>query len=139
MSSEVLEDYALQDLQISNSNYWIRLDVFVPTHYLALEYQGEQHYMDVYSMGPQWQYLERNAEKRTICMDKGITIIEIPYWWDKKKESLVATIHQHRPDLIKDPGIGIPIPIESPKSLTQRTTVLSLANNWDGQQDLTGW
>src|SRR5690242_911942 len=30
----------------------------------------------------------------------GITLVEVPYWWDKTKESLAATIQQHRTDLL---------------------------------------
>jgi hypothetical protein len=54
-------------------------------------------------------------------------LIIIPYWWDRQKDSIIATIHQHRPDLIPNPGMafhltrvltmignGQPIPAEPP-------------------------
>jgi hypothetical protein len=40
----------------------------------------------------------------------GITLIEIPYWWDCKIESLAATIHKYKPDLIQQPKNATPIP-----------------------------
>ena len=88
----------------------MQLDIFIPDHKLAFEYQGEQHYVEVYPLGAQWKHSERDLEKSLACKEKGITLIEIPYWWDFKKESLIATIHQYRPDLISFPGNGIPIP-----------------------------
>ena len=30
----------------------------------------------------------------------GITLIEVPYWWDGRKESLASTIHQVRSDIL---------------------------------------
>ncbi len=41
----------------------------------------------------------------------GITLIEVPYWWNYSANDLLATIHQHRPDVIPDKPIhGNPIP-----------------------------
>jgi hypothetical protein len=64
-------------------------------------------------------------EKLNGCRELGITLIQIPYWWDKKKWSLIATIHQHRPDIIAKPTMGIPISMERPipkKSSNQQHT-----------------
>ena len=33
---------------------------------------------------------KKDEEKRTLCKEKGITLIEVPFWWDKQKSSLVA-------------------------------------------------
>jgi hypothetical protein len=71
-------------------------------------------------MGKLWVQREKDKEKKEGCHTQGITLIEIPYWWDFKKESLLVTIHLHRPDLILSTGSGSPIPIESPKGLVPR-------------------
>ena len=92
----------------------MRLDIFLPKKLLAFEYQGEQHYYDIYSFGPQWTYSIRDEEKRIICKEKGITVIEIPYWWDYKLNSLLTAIHKYRPDLIPNPGNGEAIPEQPP-------------------------
>jgi hypothetical protein len=34
-----------------------------------------------------------------MCERRGITLIEIPFWWDGKVDSLIATIHEARPEL----------------------------------------
>ena len=90
------------------------MDIFLPNEQLAFEYQGEHHYHDLYSMGSLWrQQRQRDKEKKEICKQNGITLIEIPYWWDKQLSSLIATIHQQRKDLIFDYNIkeGNPIPM----------------------------
>ena len=64
-------------------------------------------------MGSHWQQKQRDREKKEICKQNGITLIEISYWWDKQLSSLIATIHQQRKDLIFDYNIkeGNPIPM----------------------------
>ncbi len=120
----------------------IQLDVFLPNQNLAFEYQGEQHYLDVFSLGTQWQYSMRDREKKIACNTQGISLIEVPYWWDFETDSLRATIHQHRPDLVSSPGKGVAIPSSPPKSfkkgelanlnsITQLPMAIPLVSCWD--------
>ena len=54
------------------------------------------------------------------CKEIGITVIDVPYWWDKKKESLMATIKMKRPDLIQeDTSKFDPIPEIKPMTLAK--------------------
>ena len=92
----------------------MQFDVYLPQQHLAFEYQGEQHYQDIFALGPQWRYLERDEAKRKACSEHNITLIEIPYWWDNQKSSLLATIHYHAPHLVPSKGDGKPIPNEPP-------------------------
>lgn len=112
----VLEDHSSPSLVFSETNEPIELDVYIPSLKLALEYQGIQHYRDIHFFGPSLVYKKRDAEKRRACMSAGITLIEVPYWWNYDISSLHATIHQHRPDIIgppEDPNV-LPIPSEKP-------------------------
>ena len=43
---------------------------------------------------------ERDFEKKKICLENGITLIEIPYWLDFDKSNLISIIKQKRPDLL---------------------------------------
>jgi hypothetical protein len=89
----------------------MELDVYLPKQRLALEYQGQQHFYDIYALGNLWTQKQKDEEKRMACKAHGITLIEIPYWWDFGKSSLEATIQIHRPDLIHS-SQGEPIPNE---------------------------
>jgi hypothetical protein len=77
-------------------------------------YQGAQHYRKHYLYGGEQQHELRDKLKRQECIRNGITLIEVPYWWDNKLESLQATLHSKRPDLIPMPSNGIPIPDQEP-------------------------
>ena len=89
----------------------IELDIFLPTERLAFEYQGELHHHDIYSLGDRWKQKQLDAEKRIACEAKQITLVEVPYWWDFKKPSLVATIQNHRDDLLLNEATGLAIPL----------------------------
>ncbi len=41
----------------------------------------------------------KDEEKRIICKQVGITLLEIPYWWDEEKESIREIIRKYRPDI----------------------------------------
>jgi hypothetical protein len=125
---DVREDFVHEEL-VFQSGVKMQLDVFLPRELLAFEYQGEQHFYDVFSMGSKWNYEQRDVEKREACKMNGITLIEIPYWWDKKRESLEATIHSKRPDLVNVSCIAQLIPTLPPK-FSQKGSILALVNNF---------
>ena len=74
-------------------------------------------------------------------------MIEIPYWWDRKYESLAATIYSQRPDLFlseipsSKPIPSVPPPeriVKTDSKLVKKT--LMLATEWDeNTMEPTGW
>src|SRR5688500_2405117 len=34
--------------------------------------------------------------------ENNITLLEIPYWWDTTKNSVLATLHRYRPDIVPE-------------------------------------
>jgi hypothetical protein len=91
---------------------------------------------------------QRDETKTTLCKEKGttnftpktfpsppknflipplgITLIQVPYWWDRKSSSLEATIYRTRPDLFASKPTGTPIPNSIPE--TRKTTTTSIKN-----------
>eukprot|EP01118_Nematostelium_gracile_P008062 TRINITY_DN2649_c0_g1_i2.p1 TRINITY_DN2649_c0_g1~~TRINITY_DN2649_c0_g1_i2.p1 ORF type:complete len:817 (-),score=149.57 TRINITY_DN2649_c0_g1_i2:621-2738(-) len=133
---EVKEDHIHPDL-LYQSGERMELDIFVQHLNLAFEYQGQQHYEDVHALGHHKYYQERDQEKRKACHSKGITLIEIPYWWDGTVETLQATIHHFRSDLLSDNGYS-PIP-SIPINNNSKNSLVAIPKDWDNQCDLSGW
>ena len=74
-------------------------------------------------------------------MKRGITLVEVPYWWDRTIESPAATIHQARSELISLPPEAKPIPTNFGAATTGNSHTLFLSNGhfWDGSEQITGW
>jgi hypothetical protein len=102
--TEILEDFNHPKLTYRATSKPMQLDLYLPELSMAFEYQGIQHYEDFYVFGTLSRvYEERDQEKRRACAKANITLIEIPYWWDNKIESLAATINSVRSGLLKLP------------------------------------
>jgi hypothetical protein len=102
----------------------LELDIYINELKLAFEYQvmivllffflcffkGEQHFYAHFLYRDLEMQKERDILKKEACKSFGITLIEIPYWWDGQYESVVATIYRARPDLFQIVPSGDPIP-----------------------------
>lgn len=84
----------------------MELDIYIPSLSLAIEYQGEQHFNDLKFWGKLEPTQNRDNNKAEMCKSLGITLISVPYWWDKMEDSLMATIHKHRPELFPNVTAG---------------------------------
>ncbi len=76
----------------------MELDIFFPSLSLAVEYQGEYHYRDSYLSSSE-AVKRRDQHKREYCAAYGITLIEIPYWWEQTTSYLKNVLKIKRPDV----------------------------------------
>jgi hypothetical protein len=66
---------------------------------MVIEYQGETHYYDISVFGSAEKRQQNDKIKQHACKQFGLTLISIPFWWDKSSESLAATIAWLRPGI----------------------------------------
>ncbi len=97
---------------VNESKAFILIDkIFLPSLSLAFEYNGEYHYKFIamyLSMLPcvlmnrsyfSSKVKERDEKKKDWCQQAGITLINVPFWWDRKVETLITAIQLARPDI----------------------------------------
>jgi hypothetical protein len=104
--------------------------------------QGQQHYVTNKYLHNESSVDERkNADslKAKLCKENGITLVQIPHWWDRKHESLASTLWSQRPELFQKLPMGTPIPVTEPpaKQKTEKRKIM-LATEWEAG-DPTGW
>ena len=59
-----------------------RLDIYIPDLALAIEHQGEQHYRPIVGFGGDEAFAkakERDERKRTLCLENGVTMVEVRF------------------------------------------------------------
>jgi hypothetical protein len=94
--------------------------IFIPHLSLALEYQGEHHYSSHF-FGSALVRQRRDQAKLKFARQFGITLISIPFWWDKSSDSLASTLHYYRPDIKLQAKEVPPIPLEMPVKIKKQT------------------
>jgi len=114
---EVIEDYAHPGLRFIDSGQGMMFDIYIPSYKVAFEYQGYQHYNDHYIFGDVRPNKSRDSEKRAACKPLGITIVDVPYWWQRDKQSIIAILDKHRPDILEDSSGGAPVSFDEYRNL----------------------
>jgi hypothetical protein len=88
-------------LKNPSTGHYLELDVWVPNLKLAFEFQDAYHYTSVYySHKPLTSVKQRDEAKQKLAKSRDQTLINIPFWWDGSKASLVASIRTRRPELL---------------------------------------
>jgi len=95
---EVIEEYVHPVLRLK-TGCQIIFDAFVPSFNLVFEYNGLQHYNDNFMFGEVKSFRQRDIERNLLCSVADITYVEVPYWWQRDKESIAAVLHKYRPDI----------------------------------------
>jgi hypothetical protein len=115
--------------------------LYLPNLSIALEYQGETHYYSSHLFGKATERQRADQAKHAFATNYGITVISIPFWWDKSPKSLAATILQHRPDIhISENLLGTPIPSEMPSKFKAHLKYNpNTPMEYDDRVNPTGW
>jgi hypothetical protein len=116
----IIDSYKHPDIRFVSTRRPGQLDAFIGDLAIAFEYQGEQHY-NLHMWGTQRAEIN-DEEKRNVCRNLGITLIEVPFWWDKSQGQLEAAIWRVRPDLIAVPMSIVPFRDKSEVSLKPKST-----------------
>lgn len=75
-------------------------DFYLPEYNIAIEYNGEQHYNanNYFNIKNGFEYQKnRDKEKREYCLNKGIELIEIPYWELKNIDIILSSKFNDHP------------------------------------------
>jgi len=85
---------------MTRTGHLMIFDIYVSSWNIVIEYHGIQHYHDHYMFGDVSSIKERDDMKRVCCICHNMTYLEVPYWWQRDKESIIGIIHQVRPDIV---------------------------------------
>jgi hypothetical protein len=108
--TQIIEDtFVGQPIKRNIRPEWLRsvrgkcleLDIFMPEMKLAIEIQGKQHFIDLYSNKDQHDRLKENdIDKKRMCKEKGIKLIWMD--WDGVNKSLMRLPREKRMYTVKN-------------------------------------
>lgn len=86
----------ISDIRKFSTRQTTELDIWIPKYKLAFEYNGilmfmywdslaGPHHYRVFFNAEISQQIARDNERRNMCKQLGITLIEVPYWWDERE------------------------------------------------------
>eukprot|EP01125_Pyxidicula_operculata_P001181 TRINITY_DN1112_c0_g1_i1.p1 TRINITY_DN1112_c0_g1~~TRINITY_DN1112_c0_g1_i1.p1 ORF type:complete len:295 (+),score=42.60 TRINITY_DN1112_c0_g1_i1:782-1666(+) len=97
-NTEIVEEYRHPTIKFQSGSR-VTFDIYLPEYNIAFEYQGIQHYEDTKFFGDSKTRIARDNEKLKLCQSVDISLIEVPYWWDKSEAWLKQQILSIRSDL----------------------------------------
>eukprot|EP01114_Cavostelium_apophysatum_P016152 TRINITY_DN4542_c0_g1_i6.p1 TRINITY_DN4542_c0_g1~~TRINITY_DN4542_c0_g1_i6.p1 ORF type:complete len:1067 (+),score=194.96 TRINITY_DN4542_c0_g1_i6:160-3360(+) len=113
------------------------LDIYFPSEKLAIEFQGQVHYSQLFKQQSIFSVKQNDEFKQTACRNANVTLVIIPYWWNRTKQQLIAMIRQTRPDLFVNHHSEVKaLPTPDPPRLDQ--TLLMFSNDWKSNIDPKG-
>ena len=65
-------------------------------------------------------FSERDEKKKEMCIQKGISLVCIPYWWDGSADSLSSTLYHILPHVFPKTD-SPPIPTTPPNDIRGTT------------------
>jgi len=138
---EVFEEYTHPSKEFSPSGSPLIFDVYVPGLKLAFEYQAYHHYYDHIMFGEDDSPKVEDEERRKASKSLGITLIELPYWWQRDKETLLSLLQKERPDVNLDTTEAVPFSYGTYSTRDSRGRSFTLLRSmiWSEEQDPTGW
>jgi hypothetical protein len=81
LDADVFWNYKHPDMRFVSGRK-MEIDIFVPNHNLAIEFQGEQHFFPKWGNKNLVAVRHRDIQKRKMCKKLGISLIEVDYTWD---------------------------------------------------------
>ena len=89
----ILEEYYHPQIRFITESM-LNFDIFIPSLNLAIEYQGEQHFDDIYCFTPTNSCQLKDIEKNNLTKSFSIQFLIIPFWWDCKLSSLLSHLNK---------------------------------------------
>jgi hypothetical protein len=87
------------------SSWHQRTTLFYPNYKLAIEYQGPSSYVEQLVKEPKYLVKIQTEELSKFCANQGFSLISVPFWWNRDKNSLLAEILKARIDLFESNGV----------------------------------
>jgi len=101
--AQMIADYTNPSLVYSDTKRPFSLNCYLPEYKLAFEVIEDPNTSCQYSFGAEIPIYTFNKAKRTICERNGITVLQVPSWWDSKASPLshlINAIKRTRPDIV---------------------------------------
>lgn len=90
------------DIKNPDTGAFLELDVWIPNLHICFEFQDLYHYMSTWDhQTPLHSIKMKDGFKQDVVLERGDTLVVVPFWWDGSEISLITEIKFARPDLLQ--------------------------------------
>eukprot|EP00026_Physarum_polycephalum_P001914 Phypoly_transcript_01917.p1 GENE.Phypoly_transcript_01917~~Phypoly_transcript_01917.p1 ORF type:complete len:811 (+),score=69.95 Phypoly_transcript_01917:211-2643(+) len=108
------------NMKYPSTGRYMEMDLWIPDYQLCFEMQDSYHYMTTTYYQHTREYIKsRDSAKQHMAHLNGMTLIQVPCWWNGRLEQIVATICFQRPDIPRLRANGPPISLNPPRGFLQ--------------------
>jgi len=100
-NTEMVEDYYFEATVSFLDPCQLEIDVYIESLSIGFEYQGEQHYENLGFAAKDFFYDMRDEVKIMACDRAGISLLLIPFHFNRNQTTITSYISDMRPDLIE--------------------------------------
>lgn len=128
---QILKDYSGPEFVYSDTKREFELGAYIPALKIGFEFVEDPNHSWQYTVGAKFSPYIFSAAKKEVCDSLGITLIEVPSWWDGKIGSLSSAIKRIRPDVF-------PMDARSPSFVRDMTKAYFLSKRKKGMDACLG-
>lgn len=88
------------DAKYPTTKYHMEFDIYISEYNICFEFQDMYHYTPIWYFQNTQEFIQnKDYIKKNMALQKSMSLVVVPFWWNGASETLIAEIKFQRPDI----------------------------------------